>query len=189
MRDVTASESADRREGVDPTLMRSVMARFATGVAVVATLDQGEPYAAAVNSLTSVSLDPPLILVCLQLNSRTCNAIQRRRAFSVSVLADEHEEQSRRFANSQPTISDPALEIVDELPVVRGCVAGMICETESTLEKGDHTIVIGRVVRTHQGDGNPLLFFESTYHRLDQGNSAVASASSANRRNQDEEPS
>lgn len=175
------SPPAGGSEGVDPTLMRSAMARFATGVAIVATFDQGEPYAAAVNSLTSVSLDPPLILVCLQLNSRTCHAIQRRGAFSVSVLADEQEEYSRRFARSQPAIDDPTLEFVDGLPVVSGCVAGLICETESTLRKGDHTIVIGHVVRTHQGDGNPLLFFGSTYHRLDQGDNSAASGSPAGR--------
>jgi flavin reductase (DIM6/NTAB) family NADH-FMN oxidoreductase RutF len=151
---------------VDPMLMRNVMSRFATGVAVVATIDDGMPYAAAVNSLTSVSLEPPLILVCLQLHSRTGAAIQRRGAFSVSVLADTHEEYSRRFARMQPAAGD--LELVDGLPVVTGCVAGMICETESMQQKGDHVIFIGQVVRTHQGEGMPLLFFGSKYHRLGQ---------------------
>jgi flavin reductase (DIM6/NTAB) family NADH-FMN oxidoreductase RutF len=154
---------------VEPLVMRSVMARFATGVAVVATLDGGQAYAAAVNSLTSVSLEPPLILVCLQLRSQTCAAIERRGAFSVSVLAERHEEHSRRFARSQPALEDPALELVDRLPVVRGCIAGMICEVESMQRKGDHIIVIGEVVRTHVSDGDtPLLFYGSRYHRLDR---------------------
>lgn len=154
---------------IEPTVMRGVMARFATGVAVVATVDDGQAYAAAVNSLTSVSLDPPLILVCLQVGSRTCGAIERREAFSVSVLAEQHEEHSRRFARSQPAVEDPALELVDGLPVVRGCLAGVICDVESMQQKGDHVIVIGEVVRTYVGDiDTPLLFYGSRYHRLDQ---------------------
>ena len=151
---------------VNGALMREVMGRFATGVAIVATMDEGQPYAAAVNSLTSVSLDPPLILVCLQLNSRTCRAIERAGLFSVSVLTAEHEEHSRRFARAQPELGDPALEFVDGLPVVRGCLAGMICETESMQVKGDHVVVFGHVIRTHHEHDTPLLFFGSRYHRL-----------------------
>ncbi len=149
--------------------MRGVMARFATGVAVVATMDESQAYAAAVNSLTSVSLEPPLILVCLQLGSRTYAAIERRAAFTVSVLAEGHEEHSRRFARSQPAVEDPALELVDGLPVVRGCLAGMICDVESAQQKGDHVMVIGEVVRTYVSETEtPLLFYGSRYHRLDR---------------------
>ena len=153
---------------VDPAVMRSVMARFATGVAIVSTMDEGVPYAAAVNSLTSVSLEPPIILVCFKRDSRTCDAIVRRGAFGISILAEQHEPHSRRFARSQPAQDDPALVLVDGLPVIRGAVAGLLCETDSVLEKGDHVVVFGRVVRTHQEEGLPLLFFASGYHRLDR---------------------
>lgn len=151
---------------VDPALLREAMRRFATGVAIVATLDDGQPYAAAVNSLTSVSLTPPLVLVCLKVGSRTCEAIERQGRFTVCVLAEDHEEHSRRFARSQPDIGDPALELVDGLPVVSGAIAGMICAVESTQRKGDHVIVIGEVMRTHHEPATPLLFFDSGYHRL-----------------------
>jgi flavin reductase (DIM6/NTAB) family NADH-FMN oxidoreductase RutF len=153
---------------VDPAVMRSVMARFATGVAIVSTIEGDVPYAAAVNSLTSVSLDPPVILVCFKRESRTCEALIRRGAFGVSVLAEEHESHSRRFARSQPAHDDPALVLVDGLPVIRGAVAGLLCETDSVVEKGDHVVVFGRVARTHQSEGLPLLFFASGYHRLDR---------------------
>ena len=159
--DVTSSAA------VDPAVMRSVMARFATGVAVVATVEDGVPYASAVNSLTSVSLDPPLILMCFQTRSRTCGAILRRGAFGISVLAEGHESHSRRFARSQPAHDDPAFVLVDGLPVIPGAVAGLLCETDSVVEKGDHVVVFGRVIRTHQEEGRPLLFFASDYHRLD----------------------
>ncbi|GAA5058786.1 flavin reductase (DIM6/NTAB) family NADH-FMN oxidoreductase RutF [Thermocatellispora tengchongensis] len=155
-----------RSAPVDSALLREVMRRFATGVAIVATLDRGTPYAASVNSLTSVSLEPPLILVCLKIGSHTCAAIQRAGRFSVSVLAEQHEEHSRRFAGSQPAVDDPAFEPVDGLPVIRDALAGMICEVESTQRKGDHVIVIGQVVRTHHEHDTPLLFFNSGYHRL-----------------------
>ena len=156
------------RADVDPAVMRSVMSRFATGVAIVATVDDDVPYAAAVNSLTSVSLDPPLILVCFQRRSRTCRAILRRGAFGISVLAEGHEGHSRRFARSQPAHDDPAFVLVDGLPVVPGAVAGLLCEMDSVVEKGDHVVIFGSVVRTHQEEGRPLLFFGSGYHRLDR---------------------
>ncbi|MEU0486677.1 flavin reductase family protein [Streptosporangium sp. NPDC006013] len=157
---------------VDSALLREVMRRFVTGVAIVATVDQDRPYAASVNSLTSVSLEPPLILVCLKIGSNTCAAIERSGRFSVCVLAEQHEEHSRRFAGSQPAVDDPAFELVDGLPVIRGALAGMICEVESTQRKGDHVIVIGQVVRTHHEHDTPLLFFNSGYHRLASGEPA-----------------
>ncbi|MEV7013850.1 flavin reductase family protein [Streptosporangium sp. NPDC051022] len=151
---------------VDPVLLRQVMRRFATGVTIVATTEEGTPFAAAVNSLTSVSLEPPLILVCFKIGSRTCAAVERNGRFSVSVLTAQQEEHSRRFAGSQPAADDPALEFVDGLPVIRDALAGMICNVESTQRKGDHVIVIGEVVRTHHVQDTPLLFFDSGYHQL-----------------------
>src|SRR5438874_9940479 len=90
-----ASEATSERAAMDPAVTRSMMSGFATGVTIVATIDGGTPYAAVVNSFTSVSLDPPLILVCLKLGSRTLGAIQRSGAFSVSVLGEVHEDYSR----------------------------------------------------------------------------------------------
>ncbi|MBC3191935.1 flavin reductase [Pseudonocardia sp. C8] len=152
---------------VPPGSLRETMRRFATGVAVVATTDRGSTYAAVVNSFTSVSLEPPLVLVCLQVGSRTCEALQRRGAFSICVLADEHREHSQRLARSQPTSDDDAFEVVDGLPTIRGTLAGLLCEVESVQVKGDHVIVVGCVVRTHHAQREPLVFYDGQYRMLD----------------------
>jgi flavin reductase (DIM6/NTAB) family NADH-FMN oxidoreductase RutF len=151
---------------VDPQLLREVMRRFATGVAIVGAIRDGQPYAASVSSLTSVSLSPPLVLICLQLQSSTLEVIEETGAFSISVLRSSHEEHSRRFASSQPELDDPALELVDGLPVVRDVLAGMLCRVESVQLKGDHKIVIGEVFRTHHDQDVPLVYFGSAYHRI-----------------------
>lgn len=163
---MSTSHAEARADGVDGTRLREVMRRFATGVAIVATIEGEQQYAAAVNSFTSVSLDPPLVLVCLGVGSQTCAAIERRRRFSVCVLAESHEQHSRRFARSQPSVADPAFTLVDGLPVIDGALAGMLCDVESTTVKGDHVIVVGQVRRTHHEQDAPLLFFDSGYHRL-----------------------
>lgn len=151
---------------VDPQLLREAMRRFATGVAIVGALHEGRPYAASVSSLTSVSLSPPLVLVCMQLHSTTLRAIEETGVFSISVLRSSHEGHSRRFATSHPELDDPAIEFVDGLPVVRDVLAGMLCRVESVQVKGDHKIVIGEVFRTHHDHDVPLVFYGSEYHRI-----------------------
>lgn len=153
-------------EPVEPGSLRAVMRRFATGVAVVATDLKGETYAAVVNSFTSVSLEPPLVLVCLQVGSRTCTAIEKRGAFSICVLADDHQEHSQRLARSQPTVDDEAFEIAHGLPVIRDTLGGLLCRVESTQVKGDHVIVIGSVVGAKPGERDPLLFYNGRYRVL-----------------------
>ncbi|MFF2653702.1 flavin reductase family protein [Streptomyces sp. NPDC058045] len=158
--------SVETEPVVAPADLRAAMRRFATGVTVVATDDGEATYAAVVNSFTSVSLEPPLVLVCLKVGSRTCDAIRRRGAFSICVLADDHRQHSQRLAKSQPTVDDEAFTVVDGLPVIRDTLAGLLCEVESAQVKGDHVIVIGEVVRTHAAQREPLLFYDGRYHVL-----------------------
>jgi flavin reductase (DIM6/NTAB) family NADH-FMN oxidoreductase RutF len=154
-------------EGIDGLLMRQVMSRFATGVAVVATTSNRTHYAAAVNSLTSVSLKPPLLLMCFRKTSRTCTAIDQAGRFSISVLDSRQEEQSRRFARAaREPLSDDDLAFHKGMPVVPGALATLVCRHEASHNVGDHTVVIGRVVFAEHRDGEPLLFFSSRYHAL-----------------------
>ncbi|WP_020495825.1 flavin reductase family protein [Sciscionella marina] len=161
--------------------LRETMRWFATGVTVVATNDERANYAAVVNSFTSVSLEPPLVLVCLHAHSRTCAAIQRRGSFSVCVLAEGHREHSQRLATSQPTLDDEAFETVDGLPVIRDSLAGLLCEVESMQVKGDHVIVFGCVVRTHYARRDPLLYYDGQYRVLSGqfGSASVPGAATA----------
>lgn len=152
---------------IDPRRFRDVLGHYPTGVVVITAMRaDGTPGGLAVGTFTSVSLDPPLVLVCLRVGSATCAAIERQGRFSVCVLAEGHEEHSRRFSRSQPSVADPAFTPVDGLPVIDGALAGMLCDVESMTVKGDHMVVFGRVTRTHHEQDEPLLFFDSGYHRL-----------------------
>jgi flavin reductase (DIM6/NTAB) family NADH-FMN oxidoreductase RutF len=137
--------------------LRGAMSRFATGVTVVSTYDaDGAPAATTASAVTSVSLDPPLVLVCLAHTSNTLAALRRHGGFAINVLAGEHANLAVEFAR-------PATPAAEDGPVVPGALAVLECDVHEILPGGDHAIVLGRVVATAVADEerSPLLFFRS----------------------------
>jgi flavin reductase (DIM6/NTAB) family NADH-FMN oxidoreductase RutF len=149
--------------------LREAMSRFPTGVSVVTARDgAGDVYGTTANSLTSVSLDPPLLLVCLAHTSRTLEVLLETRAFAVNLLAAEAEAVARGFARSA---AHEAWEGVQHAagpsgsPLFSGAHAAIECEIEHVHPAGTHDIVLGRVVHVVVDDdsGDALLWFRSTY--------------------------
>jgi flavin reductase (DIM6/NTAB) family NADH-FMN oxidoreductase RutF len=137
--------------------LRGAMSRFATGVTVVSTYGaDGAPVGTTASAVASVSLDPPLVLVCLAHTSNTLAALRRHGGFAVNVLAGEHSELAIRFAR-------PAVAAAQDGPVVPGALAVLECELHDVLPGGDHAIVLGRVVATSvaEDERTPLLTFRS----------------------------
>jgi flavin reductase (DIM6/NTAB) family NADH-FMN oxidoreductase RutF len=152
---------------VDPMLFRRTSGMFATGVLVVTTGREGSFRAITVNSFTTVSLDPTLLLICMAKSSRTLPVMLDSRSLTVNVLREDQEEISRIFASS--TIDD-GLDRVDweiglvGTPVIAGCLAYFHCHVDQTYEAGDHIIVLARVEEAQLGDeGRPLIFFRGRY--------------------------
>jgi flavin reductase (DIM6/NTAB) family NADH-FMN oxidoreductase RutF len=152
--------------------LRHGMGRFPTGVTLVTTRDaEGRPAGTTANAVTSLSLDPPLLLVCLARTSLTLAAIADSGHFAVNVLAARHREAARAFARSG---WDGAWETVDHRPGTTGSprLAGAIsvldCALEERLPGGDHEIVVGRVldVETAAEDDDALLFHHGTFASL-----------------------
>ena len=152
--------------------LRHGMGRFATGVTLVTTRDAaGRPAGTTANAVTSLSLDPPLLLVCLARTSLTLAAIADSGHFAVNVLAARHREAARSFARRG---SDGAWETVAHRaghtgsPRVEGAITVLDCAVEQVLPGGDHEIVVGRVldVETTAPDDEPLLFFRGAYSAL-----------------------
>ncbi|MGO9971521.1 MAG: flavin reductase family protein [Solirubrobacteraceae bacterium] len=150
---MTSSSTVGR---VDGTTLQRVMARFASGVAVVTTLDPNQqPRGLTTTALTSVSLTPPLLLVCVDQSSRTLPALQHAQAFAVNVLAAGHARLARHFASKEEEkfaglAWSPGR---DGAPILRDhCVAWVECRTRREIEAGDHLILIGDVV--HGGTAN-----------------------------------
>lgn len=151
----------------DRRAFRNALGCFATGVTVVTTVtDAGEPVGLTANSFSSVSLDPPLVLFCLDRASHNLGAFRAAGRFAVNVLGDDQRDLSVRFST---TIGDRWDGVVWErwetgAPVLNGCLAALDCETEAIHEGGDHVIIVGRVQRlAATTDGKPLLYFRGNY--------------------------
>ncbi|PWC52667.1 hypothetical protein TSH7_33215 [Azospirillum sp. TSH7] len=155
----------------DPHLrsLRDAYARYATGVAVITTLTPaGTPVGLTVNSFSSVSLDPPLVLWSLMRSSTSLPAFRDATRFAVNVLADDQHHLSTRFASR----SEERFAGIDwtpglgSVPLLPDCLAQFECTTHRHVEAGDHVVVLGRVHRFEHRDGTPLLFFASRYAEL-----------------------
>jgi len=148
---------------------RRLFGRFATGVAVVLTEERGQIIGLTVNSLTSASLDPLLILFCVRNDSRSGEAILRVGRFTVNVLTARQKDAARHFAGSRE--NEIQLDFVrgDGFAWLNRSNAVFCCEVEATHPGGDHRIVIGRVVgmRGPEGCDQLLVYHEGRYSMLD----------------------
>ncbi len=151
---------------------KTALSCWASGVCVVTTNANGMLYGLTVSSFTSLSLDPPLVLVCLNNANRMPELIGEAHGFAVSILGRHQETASRYFARSGRLPTPDFTEIEGEWtasgqPVVKGSIAWLACEQHMAIAEGDHTIVIGRVVETYADpEGQPLLYFRRGYHDI-----------------------
>jgi flavin reductase (DIM6/NTAB) family NADH-FMN oxidoreductase RutF len=151
---------------------KNALASWASGVSVVATRAEGHVYGITVSSFTSLSLEPPLILVCLNKRNRLGSMIESAGVFTVSILAAEQASVSNHFASSgrEPTETFEPVAQQDApsgLPIVAGAMAYVDCALHRTLDEGDHSIVIGRVTAAGaRSDAGPLLYCRRGYRQL-----------------------
>ncbi|POX57185.1 monooxygenase [Streptomyces sp. Ru71] len=157
--------------GVDDATLRDVLSRFCTGVAVVTALDGHRPVGMAVQSFSSVSLEPPLVCFCPAHTSTTWPRIRRFGRFAVNVLAADQEELCRRFA---VTGGDKFAGTAwrpggNGAPLLEGALAWIECDLHATLPGGDHTVALGRVtsLTATPADTGALVYFRRTYGRVE----------------------
>jgi flavin reductase (DIM6/NTAB) family NADH-FMN oxidoreductase RutF len=144
---------------------RNAMGLFATGVAVLTTAHQGRYHGVTANSLTSVSLDPFLLLVCLNKSSVTGDAMRKRGEFMVSLLAEAQLDVSRRFAGkSEDKFHGIELNHSENgIPMPAGCLAYLSCKARTIHDGGDHDIIIAEVFACDEQPGSPLVFWRGRY--------------------------
>jgi len=153
----------DRKE------LRRVMGHFATGVTIVTTHDrQGRCYGLTANAVCSVSLEPPLVLVCVDKGAESYHAFDLSQVFVVNILGEHQEELSRRFAISggDKFVDLPCRTGGTGAPIIEGALAHIECRVVAAHDAGDHTIYVGEVDSAEAADGRPLLFFRGRYHQL-----------------------
>jgi 3-hydroxy-9,10-secoandrosta-1,3,5(10)-triene-9,17-dione monooxygenase reductase component len=150
---------------IDPERFRSVMGSFPTGVAVIGTEWDGELFGATINSLTSVSLAPCMLLFCTNEGSATAAAIRKRGLFSVSILGAHQSDLSVRFTGKQNNrFADIAIAFsADGLPLLEGAAAQLCCRVAAIHKAGDHDIILGQVFSGEESVCSPLVFHKGTY--------------------------
>ncbi|ACL26031.1 flavin reductase family protein [Chloroflexus aggregans] len=153
---------------IDESLFRQTMSHFASGVTVVTTNYEGRLAGLTVSSFASLSLHPPLVLVCIDRSAASHDVIAAAGQFAVNILSEEQEYLSRRFAMHDGEKFAPHSFTLSPrgLPLLNGVLAQIECRLHSALPGGDHTIFTGEVVDARVFGGRPLLYYRSGYHQL-----------------------
>ncbi|WP_175849734.1 flavin reductase family protein [Burkholderia cepacia] len=164
-----AADVSSSQSGAAGNAFRHALGHFATGITVISALDaQGKPYGATVSSFSSLSLDPPLIQWSLTTTSYSYPIFSQATHFAVNILASDQEDVSRIFC--KPTDRFAQVESfvgLERLPLVAGCLGWIECSLERQIEAGDHTIFVGRVMRTRVENKSPLVHWRGCYHPLE----------------------
>jgi flavin reductase (DIM6/NTAB) family NADH-FMN oxidoreductase RutF len=159
--------------GLSTAEFREAMGCFATGVTIVTVDLDGEVHGMTANAFASVSLDPLLLLVCVDRNARTHAHLHAKKRFGINILAEHQRRISEYYA-----LPDCAHERAEDVagarfdrtghgtPVLRGALAYLECKLQSTQEAGDHTIFIAEVEEVVVRKGEPLLFFQGKYRKI-----------------------
>jgi len=155
-----------------PNDFRKAMGCFATGVTVITVDQDGEVHGMTANAFTAVSLDPVLVLVCVDRRARTHAHLHARKRFGVNVLRSDQQAVSEYYARSAETHQQPESagarfdRTAHGTPVLRGALAYLECRLRSAQPAGDHTIFIAEVEEVLVRDGDPLLYFRSQYRGI-----------------------
>ena len=155
--------------GVSPDEFRSVLSAYATGVTVVTAVGPQGPSGATANAVTSLSLDPPMMLACLDRGSRTLTSVRAQGRFGVNALAAGQADLARRYSGKHPEPEKWAEVEWSErqgLPRLDGALVWIACELRDLIDGGDHLVLTGNVIEAEARDGQPLLFHRGDYRDL-----------------------
>lgn len=157
---------------IDPTLFRTTLGRFASGITVITVVDAGgRDHGMTVSAFSSVSLEPPLVLVCIDNDATMAPVMAEASSFAVNILRDDQQALSQRFSSR---VDDRFAGIPRSHgplgnALLDGALAALECRIVQRIPAGDHVIVLGAVEHAAVHEGEPLLYFRSGYARLTRG--------------------
>jgi 4-nitrophenol 2-monooxygenase / 4-nitrocatechol 4-monooxygenase, reductase component len=153
---------------VDDAQFKLAMSHFASGVTVVTTEQEGTPYGMTVAAFSSLSLHPPLVLICIEKSVRTHEAIAAAGKFGVSILSQSQADVSNRFASrGEDKFSGIATHRgASGVPLIDGAITTLECTLRDQLPGGDHSVFVGEVVAIETADGAPLVYYRSGYREI-----------------------
>jgi flavin reductase (DIM6/NTAB) family NADH-FMN oxidoreductase RutF/DNA-binding GntR family transcriptional regulator len=166
---VSIRESASARGSLDQALFRDVIGRFASGVTVVTTTAEGKDFGTTASAVSSLSMEPPMLLICLNKTSETREAITRSQRFAVNILSEGQADIAFAFAKKSPDKFAQAQ--VDRrpggMPLIPGSLAQLECIVTETAVGGTHTVFLGEVVHAEGTDDSPLTYYRGRFGRFE----------------------
>ena len=162
----SSGQSVDSASPFDARAFRNALGRFATGVTIVTTMDDGRPHGMTANAFMSASLAPPLIVVSIDNRSNMHRILPGTGRFGVSVLAEHQELLSNHFAGRPQEALQIPFVTQRGIPLLEGAVAYFIARVVDMHIAGDHTLYVGEVEHFEDLQGRPLLFHAGKYRRL-----------------------
>lgn len=157
---------------VDPQQFRTAMARFPGAVTIITARVPEERRGITATAVCSVSAEPPSLLVCVNRDTGTCAAIHETGRFNVNLLADPSDELALRFAGAGGHTGEEKFDLGDwyddarGLPLLGEALVALSCDVSRTVEAGSHTVFIGDIIGLRPGEGTPLIYERSRFHRL-----------------------
>lgn len=153
---------------IDLRQFRRTMGLFATGVTVITVHANGSVHGMTANAVSSVSLDPLLVLVCVGRRARMCGMIVEAGRFAINILSEHQEELSRHFGGQPADGVCIGLSDLNGIPILDNSLATLICTVDRVVDGGDHIIVLGRVdaLKSVGDEQQPLLYYAGRYHQL-----------------------
>lgn len=156
--------------GFDQTVFRRVVGHFASGVAVITTAHEGRLYGTTASAVSSLSMDPPMMLMCLNHSSSTHDAVRAAGTYVINILADHQEDLALRFGRKGSDKFAGVSYAVSEhggVPVLDGVLATITCVVTEAPKGGTHSVFFGQVVDARAASGNPLAYYRGTFGRLE----------------------
>ena len=173
-----AAGSADgAAPAFDGTVFRGVIGSFMSGVVVITTTSDGQRHGATVSAVSSLSLDPPMLLVCLHASSATQDAVSRSGRFAVNILAEGQGDIAERFARSSSTDKFDGVAVrtgQTGVPVLDGALAVVECRVAEAVTGGTHRVFLGQVLHAEATEGSPLAYFRGKFGKLELAQDAEA---------------
>jgi flavin reductase (DIM6/NTAB) family NADH-FMN oxidoreductase RutF len=160
---------------VNPEQMRLAMRNWATGVTIVSSTHDGTQHGMTVSSFTSISIDPPMVMVSLQVSARTHKLVKESGIFAVTILDASQKALSDRFAGRQTERLDrfrglETFTLVTGAPLLMGGLVYFDCQVCESIEISRHTLFVGSVLAMQAGTGNqPLIYFDRNYYTITEG--------------------
>ena len=157
---------------LDPLEFRAAMRQWTTGVAIATSFADGFRHGMTVNSFTSITLTPPMVLVSLAKDTRTHALVEKSGVLAITILADHQEEISERFAGKLSELADrfsdvPTFTLVSRAPLIEGGIAFFDCQVKTKIDTGSTTIFLSEVVAVKvEADRKPLVYHNRTYFGL-----------------------